>query len=182
LLDFKMYIYNSTLEELMASIPREPSDKLISRLIDVINKYITIDKPNIGREVRRFEFLLKDYDFYDVDKHLTEDTLLKAIKLIKKMQFWTTDFKDLPELIRIHYCDFRFKDSPRLGEIERAIAELEMLRENYLAQGGKTITPKAQPKIEAKAPSIGSKYPNITDKEQLKFLKEMEDTFGNLDD
>jgi len=131
LLDPKMYIYNSTLEELMTSIPREPSDKLISRLIDVIDKFITIDKPNIAREVHRFLFTLEDYDFYNVEKYITETTLLKAIQLIKKMQFWTSDCQDVPFRLELRYCDFHFKNSPRLGEIKKAIAELEALSVKY---------------------------------------------------
>ena len=130
LLNTKRYVFKSTLEQFMASLPKEPSDTLTSRLIDVIDKFITSDKPSIGYEIDG----VRDLIFFG-EHQISEDTLLKAFKLLKKMEFWTTNDKNILIKFKIHFSDFRFKDSPRLGEIIDSLKEMQ----NLFVKNGKSL-------------------------------------------
>ena len=118
---------NTSLEELMSYTPDEPSDKLISGLFDVIHKYAVPNNKNDDLDVAMLRYILTNYDRYHLYKNISEDSLLKAIDLFKKMEFWNTKSGHIPNDIKIRYIDRKFKDSPRLNEIKEAVNEMKNL-------------------------------------------------------
>lgn len=127
LLNTKRYIFRSTFEQFLDSTPKNPSDALINRFLDAASKLITPDKPGNEYEIDG----IVDLILLDGSYKVKADTLLRTIELLKKIEFWNSRDKDLVLKLKIRFCDFQFKDSPRLGEIKKAIAELEALSVKY---------------------------------------------------
>ena len=128
-------LLHTTLEDLMTAIPKEPSDKLLNRMLDVVDRYSVPNKVNDDWDVYTLRFIFMS-EYFRIDKNLSEDTLLRVMNLMKKMELWNTSYTYIPNDIRIKYVDSIFKDSPRVREIKEAIADLEKLCAEYNPQGG----------------------------------------------
>ena len=128
-------LLHTTLEDLMTAIPKEPSDKLLNRMLDVVDRYSVPNKVNDDWDVYTLRFIFMS-EYFRIDKNLSEDTLLRVMNLMKKMELWNTNYTHIPNDIRIKYVDSIFKDSPRVREIKEAISELEKLCSEHNPQGG----------------------------------------------
>ena len=104
-------------------------------MLDVLDKYAVPNNPNDELEVYTFIYVLRNMDYYNLSEHITEDTLLKAIRIMKKMEFWNTRYYYVPNELKLRYIDRTFKDSPRLQEIKDAVNELKKLWNTHNPQG-----------------------------------------------
>ena len=120
-------LLHTSLGKLMMHTPDEPSDNLISKLFDVIDKYTIPNTATDFDDVDMLRFILIHSKRYHLDKNISEDSLLKAINLFKKMEFWNTKPENIPNEIKMRYIDRKFKDSPRLNEIKDAVEDLRIL-------------------------------------------------------
>ena len=166
-------LLHTTLEDLMTAIPKEPSDKLLNRMLDVVDRYSVPNKVNDDWDVYTLRFIFMS-EYFRIDKNLSEDTLLRVMNLMKKMELWNTNYTHIPNDIRIKYVDSIFKDSPRVREIKEAVSELEKLCAESKNTSIKAETPELKNIVKEPETEIQSSL----DEKQRKFLEEWNNTLG----
>ena len=157
-------LLHTTLEDLMTAIPKEPSDKLLNRMLDVVDRYSVPNKVNDDWDVYTLRFIFMS-EYFRIDKNLSEDTLLRVMNLMKKMELWNTNYTHIPNDIRIKYVDSIFKDSPRVREIKEAESKNTSI---------KAETPELKNIVKEPETEIQSSL----DEKQRKFLEEWNNTLG----
>ena len=105
-----------TLESLTAAIPKNPSDGLISRYVDVYGKYAQKVSKDF-RDSDMFAFFLsgKYRATGDIRQNISEETLLKAIALLKKITYRGEDATTLEcAYTGKQFESTRFKNNPKV--------------------------------------------------------------------
>ena len=123
-LDGEHDLWHTTLERFMLSIPNRPSDRVIGRLFDVAYKYAEPNTKNDYYEVLTLQYLLSDLETHRIVDNIGEDSFLKAVKLAEKLEYWKTQYRDIPSDMEWRYIERKFAKSPRLPELKTAVEKL----------------------------------------------------------